>query len=225
MWRRGASSFGLETGPMKSVALALGFGIVASASINVLNFDRDRVGQTPPGWTVGVTRGSGAPRWEVRRDQSAPTQPYVLAQTSVDSTGASSPVAILNAVNLRNGDVSVRLKPVTGRMSQSGGVVFRYRDPNNYYVASADSLHRDVAVYKVENGVRMSLLTPVKRDVPANQWSILKVSLGGNRIQVFMDHRRVLRVDDATFQGTGKVGLWTGGDSVTYFDDFRVNPK
>jgi hypothetical protein len=110
-------------------------------------------------------------------------------------------------------------------MSRSGGVVFRYRDPENYYVASVDSLRQDVDVYKVENGVRKPLLSPVKHDVPANQWSILKVWVGGNRIQVYLDHRRVLRVDDATFRGAGKVGLQTGGDSVTFFDDFRVYPK
>ncbi len=209
---------------MKLAALAAGFGIFASASVNVLNFDRDRIGQAPSGWTLRATRGSGTPRWEVLRDHTAPTQPYVLAQTSMEP-GGGFPLAILNSVDLRDGDVSVRLKPVTGQTSLSGGVVFRYRDPDNYYVASADSLRRDVAVYKVENGVRRPLLTPVKHEVPPNQWSILKVSVGGNRIQVFLDHRRVLRVSDATFRGPGKVGLWTGGDSVTYFDDFRVSPK
>lgn len=209
---------------MRVLALAAGFGMIASASVNILNFDRDRVGQAPYGWTV-ETHGSGARRWEVRRDQSAPTQPYVLAQTSADSEEGGSPLAILNAVNLRDGDVSVRLKPIAGHGSQSAGVVFRYRDPDNYYVATADSTRQDVVVYKVKNGVRTPLLKPVKRDVPANQWSILKVSLGGDRIQVFMGHRRVLRVEDKTFRGPGKVGLWTGGDSVTYFDDFRVSAK
>jgi hypothetical protein len=212
-------------GPLKSLVAVLGFGVVASASVNVLNFDRERVGHAPPGWTVGPAEGSGAPRWEVRSDRTAPTQPYVLAQTSADDAGGSSPIAILNGVSIRDGDVSVRLKPMTGRKSRSGGVVFRYRDPNNYYVASADSLRQDVVVYKVENGVRRPLVTPVKREIPANEWSILKVSLGGSRIQVFMGHRRILRFDDTTFRGPGKVGLWTGADSVTYFDDFRVSPK
>jgi hypothetical protein len=208
---------------MKLVALATGFGIIASASVNVLNFDRDRLGQAPHGWTV--THGAASPRWEVRPDRTAKTQPYVLAQTSADPTDSGYPLAILNAVNLRNGDVSVRLKPVRGRGGHSAGVVFRYRDPDNYYIASADSLRQAVSVYKVENGIRRPLLTPVKREFPQNQWSILKVSVGGNRIQVYVDHRRILRLDDASFRGAGKVGLWTDGDSVTYFDDFRVNPK
>jgi hypothetical protein len=210
---------------MKLVALVAGFGIIASASVNILNFDRDRLGQAPSGWTLGATRGSGESRWEVRFDHTAPTQPYVLAQTSTNSAGTSFPFAVFNAISLRDGDVSVRLKPVTGRVTQSGGVMFRYRDPDNYYVASADSLRQDVVVYKIENGVRKPLLKPVRHEFSPNRWSILKVSVGGNRIQVFVDHRRVLRVEDATFRGPGKVGLWTGGGSVTYFDDFRVSPK
>jgi hypothetical protein len=208
---------------MKLLVLAAGFGAIAFAAVNV-NFDRDRLGQEPSGWTVG-THGNGARRWEVRRDHSAATQPYVLAQTPAESQDAGNPLAILNAVNLRDGDVSVRLKPIAGRGSQSAGVVFRYRDPQNYYVATADAARQDVVVYKVKNGVRMPLVRPVKRDVPSNEWSILKVSLGGDHIQVYMGHRRVLRLEDKTFRGPGKVGLWTLGDSVTYFDDFRVSSR
>jgi hypothetical protein len=29
-------------------------------------------------------------------------------------------------------------------------------------------------------------------------------------------------VEDRTFEGPGKVGVWTKADSVTYFDDLRI---
>jgi hypothetical protein len=128
-------------------------------------------------------------------------------------------------VNLRDGDVSVRLKPVAGRLDQSGGVVFRYRDTGNYYLASTDAMQQDVALCKVENGRRIPIGSPVKHDVPANTWRILKISVAGPRIQVYLDHRRILTAEDSTFTAAGKVGLWTARDSVTYFDDFRVYPK
>jgi hypothetical protein len=53
----------------------------------------------------------------------------------------------------------------------------------------------------------------------------LKVSVRGRRFQVYVNHRRILQGFDDTFSNSGKVGLWTVGDSVTYFDDFRVYPK
>jgi hypothetical protein len=65
----------------------------------------------------------------------------------------------------------------------------------------------------------------VHHDIEPNIWSILKVSVRGSRFQVYVNHRRILQADDKTFTATGRVGLWTVGDSVTYFDDFRVYPK
>jgi len=77
----------------------------------------------------------------------------------------------------------------------------------------------------VENGRRVPIMEAVRHEIPSNAWSILKVSARGNRFQVYMDHRRILQGWDSTFMTGGKVGLWTVADSVTYFDDFRVNPK
>jgi hypothetical protein len=200
------------------------FGLGASTG-TVINFDTAPLGKMPPGWTAAMTNRGGAPKWEIRKDQSAPTQPYVLAQVSNDPTGNRSPLAILDRMSLRDGDVSVRIKPVAGHEDQGGGVVWRYRDENNYYVARANAIEKNVAVYRVENGRRSQVLAVAKHDIPINAWSILKVSARGNRFQVYVDHRRILQGQDNTFSGAGSVGLWTTADSVTYFDDFRVYPR
>ena len=171
-----------------------------------------------------MTNQGAAPRWEIQRDESAPTQPYVFAQLSTDPTGNRYPLAILDGLDVRDGDVSVRLKPVSGRQAQAGGLVFRYRDPNNYYLARASVAQQNVALFKVEDGQRTQLAV-VRKDLPTNVWRILKISGRGSRLQVYVDHRRILQTEDRTFSGPGKVGLWTVGDSVVYFDDFRVYPK
>jgi hypothetical protein len=77
----------------------------------------------------------------------------------------------------------------------------------------------------VQNGQRTPLLPGARHEIPANGWRILKVSLRGNRYQVYMDHRRILQGYDSTYTGAGQVGLCTVADSVAYFDDFRVYPK
>ena len=209
---------------MKTLAWLFAFGLGASTG-TVINFDTAPLGRVPPGWTVAMTNRGGPPKWEIRKDQSAPTQPYVLAQVSNDPTGNRSPLAILDRMSLRDGDVSVRIKPVAGHDDQGDGVVWRYRDENNYYVARANALERNVAVYRVENGRRSQVLAVAKHDIPVNGWSILKVSARGDRFQVYVDHRRIIQGQDKTFSGPGGVGLWTAGDSVTYFDDFRVYPR
>jgi hypothetical protein len=219
---------------MKGVGLGLlvFFGLIASGG-KVITFDSSQSGKAPPGWTFAMTNQGGSPQWEIRKDQTAPASHYVLAQVSHDPGGECSPLAILNTMSLRDGDVSVRIKPVAGREERTGGLVWRYRDENNYYLARANALRKDVEIYKVEKGrlLPISLNGPrrleasVRHEIPSNAWSILKVSFRGDRFQVYFDHRLVLQAQDRTFAEPGKVGLWTKADSVTYFDDFRVWPR
>ena len=200
------------------------FGLTAAAG-RVVTFDNGPLGKTPSEWTVAMTNHGRAPQWEIVKDMSAATQPYVLAQVSADRLRDRYPLAIFNGASFRDGEVSVRIKPVSGREVQAGGIVWRYRDENNYYLARANALEKNVQVFKVENGVRKPLMAGVHHEIPSNAWSILKVAARGNRFQVYMDHRRILQGWDNTFMSGGKVGLWTVADSVTYFDEFRVTPK
>jgi hypothetical protein len=208
---------------MKLFAGFLAFGLTAS-SVRVVNFDNVPLGKVPPGWTVTMTNRGRAPQWEIRTDRSAPTPPQVFAQLSGDP-GDRAPLAILDGTALRDGEVSVRIKPVSGHDVQAGGIVWRYRDENNYYLARVNAMEHNVQVFKVENGRRTPLMAGARHEIPVNAWSILKVWVRGNRFQVYMDHRRILQGQDNTFTGSGKVGLWTVADSVTYFDDFRVSQR
>jgi hypothetical protein len=208
---------------MRPLIFAISFGLI-SAPATIVTFDSDTLGKMPPGWSAAITNGGPTPRWQVLRDGSAPTQPYVLALTSI-APASRSPLAILDTMTVLNADVSVRLKPLSGHGDQAGGLVFRYRDANNYYLARANALEHSVALFKVRAGQPEALCAEVRHDIPADAWSILKVSIRGNKFQVYVNHRRVLQAYDDTFKSTGKVGLWAKGDSATYFDDFRVYPK
>ena len=216
---------------MTAFGWLVSFGLLAS-SANVITFDRNSLGKIPPGWTIPMTGHDAAPRWQIVRDPTAPT-PYVLAQTSTDSHSSRFPLAIFDRVSMRDGDVSVRLKAVSGQHNLTGGLVFRYRDEKNYYGVRADAMGDDVELYRVENGRFVPILPrgrppaafEVKHDIPTNAWAILKVSFRANQFQVYVNHRRLFQAQDSTYTGPGKVGLSTGADSVTYFNDFRVYPK
>jgi hypothetical protein len=209
---------------MKLIALALVFGFIAAPG-KIVNFDTDAIGKVPPGWTVVGVDGGAAAGWEVLKDQTAATQPYVLARLSGNPAATQPALAIFNSVSTRDGDVSVRVKSVAGSRARSGGVVFRYRDANNYYFAQADAAAQTVTLFKIHNGARIQMGHAARHALPANDWRILKVSARGNHIQVYLDHRRIIDAYDSVSSGPGKVGLLAGGDSVTYFDDFRVYPK
>jgi hypothetical protein len=191
-----------------------------AADGRVIDFDALPVGAMPPGWSVPAGVPGPPSRWEVRKDQTAPTQPYVLAQVSSDPAADRFPLAILDGVAFRDGDVSVRIKPVAG---QGGGLVWRYRDERNFYLVRANASDNTVGVYRVQNGQQSLVMAPAKYEISPNTWSILKISARGARFQVYLDHRRILEGHDSAFAGPGKVGLCTVAES--YFDDFRVHPR
>jgi hypothetical protein len=177
-----------------------------------------------------MTHEGGAPKWEILADVSAPSRPNVLAQTSTDNTSGRFPLAIYEKAVFANGSVSVRFRAVSGERDQAAGIVWRYKDPDNYYIVRANALENNVVLYKVEGGKRISLEpkgTPsktygVKEKVPKDTWSMLKVEFNGRNFIVFFDGMKIMEVQDGTFPSAGKAGLWTKADSVTYFDDFVI---
>ncbi len=211
----------------------LAWGSVAAASAEVIRFDSTKPGSLPAGWTVVLTHAGESPKWEVKEDSSAPSKPNVLAQISSDRAAGRFPMAVLNTANYRDGEVSVKFKTVAGKEEQAAGVVWRYRDPNNYYLVRANALENNIVMYKVQDGKWGSLAPKgrpprtngVRHRIPPRTWGILKVSFKKSRFEVYFDHRKVFEAEDSTFSQAGKVGLWTKSGSVIYFDDFQVSGK
>jgi hypothetical protein len=200
---------------MKNIfCAALMLGALAPAHAATYGFDADTAGAAPAGWQCGSTRG-GNPRWEIQRDASAPSAPHVLRQ----SGRAGYPWCVRPEVTLADGFVEVRFKPEAGREDQAGGVVWRWRDGDRYYVARANALENNVALYYTERGVRHTIKY-VDAPVQANAWHLLRVQFSGKRIQVQLDGRLVIELDDDHIAGPGAIGVWTKADSVTAFDDF-----
>jgi len=196
------------------------------AATRKVDFTQDAVDQPPKGFEFGHTARVGrAGKWVVLAD--GPNR--VLAQTDADSTRSRFPVAVLTDVITADGDLSVRFKPISGRVDQAAGLVWRYQNQDNYYIVRANALEDNVVLYKVENGKRIDL--PVKgegrtygkkADVPAMQWSTLRVVATGRLFEVYFNGTKLYDVEDATFAQPGKVGVWTKADSVTHFDDLAI---
>src|SRR3546814_17216662 len=62
----------------------------------------------------------------------------------------------------------------------------------------------------------------VKADVPDQGWGELRVTARGPLFEVYLGERKLFEVEDRTFTGAGRVGVWTKADSVTRFDDLRM---
>ena len=193
-----------------------GFMTTTTATLAAtVSFDQDAAGTAPTGWLAGVT-GSGSPRWSVEFDATAPSKPNVLKQ----SGSGTFPWCVKQDVSLADGYVEVKFKPVSGRQDQAAGVVWRWKDGDNYYIARANALENNVSLYYTQKGSRRTLKY-VDAPVPQGTWQTLRVEFAGKKIRVVLNGKAYIELEDDHISGPGAVGVWTKADSVTLFDDFN----
>jgi len=178
------------------------------------NFDTDKLEAMSAGWTKEVGE------WKVVADETAPSKGQILAQVAKSDKQIYN-IALVNDVNVRNVDLSVKMRPLAGEIDQGGGVVWRAKDAKNYYICRYNPLEGNFRVYKVEDGKRTQLGT-ADIDPPAG-WGTLRVTMTGEHIECFYNSQKHLDVQDATFKAAGKIGLWTKADAQTHFDDVTVS--
>lgn len=198
----------------KTIAMLVVAMAPLAVSAQTENFDKVAEGGLPAGWISGVT-GKGAPKWVVVADPSAPSKPNVLKQ----SGSGTYPWAVKKDVSLADGFVETRFKPVSGRQDQAGGVVWRWKDGQTYYVARANANENNVSLYYTTNGVRTTIKY-VDAPVASNTWHTIRAEFAGRKISVFLDGKRYIESDDGHISQAGAVGVWTKADSVTAFKDF-----
>lgn len=182
------------------------------------SFESGTVGKVPADWLVA----SGT--WAVAMDGTN----KVLYQTA-KRRGSQFNKAVAEKTAFRNGELSVRMKAIAGREDQGGGLMWRYRDADNYYIVRANPLEKNVVLYKVQEGKRTDLPLLGKgrtygMDAPmaANRWHTLSITAQGDLFTVFLDGKQLYQVRDDTFPEAGKVGLWTKADAQTQFDNLIV---
>src|SRR5262245_36059624 len=145
-----------------------GFSQSAATVIAIGKMD---VGSTPVDFKFGRTGQGGPGYWTIVNDETS-LEGRVIEQSSTDRTDSRFPLAIFDPIVAKNVEVSLKFKPVTGRVDQAGGVAVRVVDVDNYYVARANALEDNVRFYRVVRGRREQIGgTNIK--VASNEWHSL----------------------------------------------------
>jgi Domain of Unknown Function (DUF1080) len=203
---------------------------LTAANAEMLSFEGQPVGSVPAGFTVALTGNGKPPVWVLQQSPDGKGG-VVVAQTSAEATDYRFPLLVYDTISAADVDLSVTFQAVSGSEDQAAGLVWRYRDANNYYVVRANALEDNVVLYKVQNGRRIDL--PLKgkgktygatAPVPRKVWNTLAVQVRGSTFAVSLNGKALYEVDDTTFPAAGKIGLWTKADSVTLFKDFNISP-
>ena len=198
----------MSTGLLTNLALA-----------ETVNFDNDKTGALPANWTAGKT-GKGEAKWAVVADDTAPSKPNVLKQ----SGEATYPICLKNDTSVKDGFAEVKFKPIAGKEDQAGGLIWRAKDSDNYYIARANALEDNVTIYHTVKG-RRSEKKRTNMKVASGVWHTLRVDFSGEHFTVTLDGKKAIEWDDKIFTEAGMVGVWTKADSVTLFDDFTYGNK
>jgi hypothetical protein len=187
-----------------------------------VKFAKADVGKVPAGWKSAQT-GKGESVWKVVADDTAPSKSgYALAQTT-DNPDALFNLCVADGPTFKDVEASVSFKAIKGKNDQGGGIVWRYQDANNYYIARMNPLESNFRVYKVVDGKRAKEFQSADVKVPAGEWHTLKIKQVGDHIECFLDGKKHLDVKDDSITKAGKVGLWTKADAQTHFDEFKAS--
>jgi hypothetical protein len=202
----------LGVGLLLAIAATLGHFRPTSAMTKaktVWTFESDQPGKIARGFTAKVGT------WEVAQDG----QNHVLAQKAKNDDDTFN-VVLVDDTHFKNLDFSVRMKAVAGKLDQGGGLVWRARDKNNYYIARYNPLEDNFRVYKVQAGKRTQFQSA--KIAGDTMWHTLRVTMTGSRIACYLDGTKYLEVEDSTFTEPGKIGLWSKADAQSYFDDLTA---
>ncbi len=191
----------------------------------IFTFDNYETGKIPTGWSQYFTGKGKKTEWKIINDNGN----KIIAQLSENNPNYHFNEIVFDGIIVKNVDLKVRMKGVNGKMDQGGGFVWRFTDPDNYYVVRANPLEDNVVLYKVENGKRTDLplidkgkTYGVDVEPLGNGWNMLRIKVLDDIFTVYLNNKQIFQVRDETFTNAGKIGLWTKADAVSYFDDFQV---
>lgn len=204
------------------LGIVLGAPMNAQSETTSIDISQMQPGTAPRGFEFTLTGGGPVSAWKVVSDPTAAAQ-RAIAQTSQDRTDYRFPLAVYQPITAKDVEVTVRFKPVEGKVDQAGGIAVRLADRDNYYVVRANALEDNVRFYRVVNGRRLQI-QGANLKVASNQWHTLGLRAEANRFTVSFDGKPLYTAEDGTFANAGKVALWTKADSVTHFDAISISP-
>ena len=140
-------------------------------------------------------------------------------------TGSGTfPWCVKQGTALANGVVEVKFKALAGNDDQAAGLIWRWQNGENYYVARADALQKNVSLSYIKQGKRLTVRSAEAR-VVGDEWHALSVEFRGTRVRIQLDGEVLIDIADEHITGPGSVGVWTRSDSVTAFDDFSYRAE
>jgi hypothetical protein len=202
-----------------AIVLAAAAGAVQAAGAvdELFSFDDEIAGAPPTAFFFAAARQAAPGKWEIR----GTTNKHLIhsADPAVTMRGMSLAASTTPApANIR---LSARVRAVD--VDRAGGLVWRMRDANNFYFMGLVFADRTIGLFRVTGGNRILLDVVPNIDLDAEAWHTLSVTHEGDQIRGTVNGLEVLRARDNNLAEGGRAGVWSAGNSTTWFDDIAFN--
>lgn len=191
------------------------------------NAEQGSVTGLPADWVVEATDQNGPlATWELKPEGVAgPNGETAIALTSANHDHPATFNLLWTAKKqLENGTISVMVKALSGDEDQGGGLMWRVKDKNNYYVARYNPLEKNYRLYVVKDGQR-SKIASADVETEEGSWATLKIEQDGANFVGYLNGEKLLEATDETITGPGGIGYWTKADAATAFAGANIEEK
>lgn len=133
------------------------------------------------------------------------------------------PYAVAKEVpDFRDGEISIRFKIVAGQLDQCAGILFNLKPNGDYLTVRFNGMEDNIVLWTFNKGVRKFVKrAPESVPLARNQWHTLQVFVHGTNLQASVNGKHVFDYT-LTEPVSGRIGVWSKTDSVSYFDEFTV---
>jgi hypothetical protein len=174
------------------------------------------------GFRSGATHPDGNRRavWQLRPGN----EPIAVMTDPGQWSGSTFNLLWTPDIKFRDGKLTLRMRADQGRIDQGGGLIWRAKDENNYYVTRFNPLEQDFRVYHVKDGVRTQIKALGQLPYRSQDWYTIEVTTRGDEIRCVLNGREELVVQDESFPDAGGIGIWSKADSQCSLAGLYVEP-
>ncbi|HKQ73746.1 MAG TPA: hypothetical protein VJ810_08480 [Blastocatellia bacterium] len=126
--------------------------------------------------------------------------------------------------DFQNGEISVKFKMISGKLDKCAGILFNLKPNGDYLTVRFNGKEDNLVLWTFNKGVR-KFVKKGAENMPLElaKWHEIKIAIHGTQLEGWLNGKHLLDYT-LTEPVSGKVGLWSKTDSLSYFDEFTVIP-
>lgn len=157
---------------------------------------------------------SGGP-WAIEDNDSATG---ARALVNREGTSGDRP-ALLIAKSIHTRDLTAATRC---KSTAQCGLVFRYRNDDNYDVARYDAPSQRVILAAIAGGREMVVAAVPATSSEDSSWQDLRVNASAGMIRVRWNDRLIIETTEGAPANSGYAGLWVPATATAYFDELSI---